>query len=247
MEKPVGHQSDPGEQQHERRQIRRKLIKVRKTVLAEIFQAQDEERKKCYIYINDVSEGGLRITCDVFIPENTVIKLLITLEKQVALEGKVVWAKEFGSGNYTMGLELSQDRDDYRENVDFLFDWASPMEVKRSFRPRATKHFELHTEEQVTKFYAHLLIISPGGMELIFRKPLPEDRDFSLTFALFEKGKPITTRARVIFQRELVPLCPLDYLEKTYKIWIEFFDTEAVFAHLEEAVSRGALEEHLPL
>ncbi|MHC9541191.1 MAG: PilZ domain-containing protein [Vulcanimicrobiota bacterium] len=231
------------QQQTERRKIRRKIIRTRKTVLTEITCEGHHEKRQCYISINDFSESGMRITSDVFIPENTIIELNLTLEQPVKLEGRVAWTKEFGQGNHMIGLEFSLDSEVNGMSIPLILEWIKPYEVRHSLRPCFTRHFEACFADTVIKFYGYILVISPGGMEIKCAHPLPEGKDFTVKFSLFEKLLPISIRGIILFQKEVQPLCELDFLQKSQKIWIEFLQPDLVYKHIQEAYARGMLSE----
>jgi hypothetical protein len=93
----------------ERRTIPREILPVKRTVLATISGMDGEEEQQLYLHINDISEKGMRITTDIFVPEDNRIRLRFLFDQPLEIEARTVWAKELGKGNYVMGLELFQD------------------------------------------------------------------------------------------------------------------------------------------
>lgn len=69
----------------------------------------------------DISEGGLRLTVDKFVPINTDFIIELGLDKfsnLISAVGKVVWAKKLAhSENYQLGLEFQEMHDGYRKTI----------------------------------------------------------------------------------------------------------------------------------
>jgi hypothetical protein len=225
----------------ERRKLRRKFINVKKTVLCEMAGRGEEEGKNLYFHINDISPGGMKITSDVFLPEDNVITMKFYLDAPLELQSRVVWARECGKGNYQMGLEFVSDSEETEKAIRTMLDWAEPFRQKRSLRIHATHHFELDLAGSRKHFYAYVIVISPGGMEITCGSPLPEGEPCNLTFTLHSKLAPVTVMSSVIAQREVPPLSDDDLLDKTFKIWISFVEGEPVAEHLEDALQKGYL------
>jgi len=225
----------------ERRTLRRKSINVKKTVLCEMTGQNGSEGKNLYFYINDISSAGMKITSDLFIPEDNRVTLKFYLDSPLAVEGRVVWARECGKGNYHIGLEFTGDSEENKKAIQSLLSWAEPYQQKRSLKIHATHHFEAGIADSTRQFYAYIIVISPGGMEITCGSALPEGELCTLTFTLHNKLAPVTVKSSVIAQREIPPLSDDDYLEKSFKIWLSFQESEPVAEHLEEALQKGYL------
>ncbi len=63
----------------------------------------------------DISEGGLRLSVQQFIPLNTIVRLQIHVsdpERVLAAQGRVVWVREVPQGDrYDVGIEFVVDQD----------------------------------------------------------------------------------------------------------------------------------------
>lgn len=228
-------------QSAERRKIRRRTFRTQKTVLAEITGEGSPEQLRTYIFINDLSENGMKMTTNVLIPENNHIRLGLSMENRIEVEGRVAWGREVGRGNYVMGIELSSDSELNRVGIPRLIEWALPFEQKRSIRLSVTRSLDVQWEDGRKKSYAHFLMISPGGMEILHEAPFPEGRELTLTFSLTEKLPSITTCGRVLFQRKIPPLCDMDLIQDTHKIWISFQTPEIVQEHIQAAMDKGLI------
>ncbi len=238
---PSGGRNGAVEDDIERRTLRRKAINVKKTVLCELAGQNDSEGKNLYFFINDISPGGMKITSDIFLPENNDVTMRFYLGSPLMVDARVVWASEFGKGNFHIGLEFIADSEANKKAVPKLLEWSQPYERKRSLKVHATHHFEADLIDSKKHFYAYIIVISPGGMEMTCESPLPEGQPCNLTFTLHNKLAPITVTCNVIAQREVPPLSGDDFLEKTFKIWLSFQESESVAVHLEDALEKGFL------
>ena len=69
----------------------------------------------------DVSEGGLRIYANDFVPLNTPVKMdfYIHPEKLVSLDGRVVWTQKAPhTENYQLGMEFDENNTNFNGRGD---------------------------------------------------------------------------------------------------------------------------------
>lgn len=227
-------QSEENGPDKERRQVRRIAIAVMRTVLSEISGIGEMGEKQFYLYINDISEKGMRFTTDIFIPEENKVKLRLFLDSPLELDARTVWAKEIGKGNYVMGLEFTGDSEVNGRNIPRLINWARPPEDIRSLFLHTSLNFEGLFRESKRKFFAHVIVINPEGIELTCDFPFPLAQEFSLTFTINEKIAPLTVNGKVVFQKEIISPGAVDCPIKIYKTWIEFVDPPSVERHIQE-------------
>jgi len=223
----------------ERRRVKRTLLKSRNVILVDIQIDPNLPPSTHYVYINDVSDLGMRITTDADIPLEGDITLTLMIGQPTPVELRPVWKKEIGDRNIIIGLEFMTDSAVNRDGIPVLMKWAQPFYGKKSFRINAPVFLETDFEEGEKRFYAYVVVMSPGGMELMNEFPFPEAREFTLTFTLSKKVPPITTGARVLFQREITPLYRELKRSNNFKVWLEFFETELIRQHLLDTQKRG--------
>ncbi|GEM_PF-937974 len=218
----------------ERRRMKRTLLKSRNVILAEIIIDENLPSSTHYVYINDICELGMRITTDADIPLDGDVTLKLMIGQPTPVELHPIWKKEIGNKNIIIGLEFIVDSAINKDGVPGLLKWAQPFYGKKSSRINAPVFLETDFEEGEKRFYAYVIVMSPGGMELMNEFSFPEDKDINLTFTLNKKVPPITTGARVLFQREITPLYRELKRSNNFKVWLEFFEPELIKQHLQD-------------
>ncbi len=220
---------------HERRMVKRSVLTSRNLVSAQIFQEGVEAPQSHYVYINDLSTEGMKITADTVYPDKTKLRFNLNLNEPIELETVVIWSKEIGSKNYKIGMMFVSESEINQKGIPALLQWAYPHFGKKSFRINAPMQFRFECEGQRRSFSAYVIVVSPRGIEIISNASFPENVEFKLTFTLNPNLKPITPRCTVLFQKNIKPVFEQEFLAEFYQIWIEFVDSEMVINHIKEA------------
>ncbi|MDQ7823061.1 MAG: PilZ domain-containing protein [Candidatus Eremiobacteraeota bacterium] len=220
----------------ERRIFPRKTLIVKKMTLAEISIGEPGVPRMHYVYINDVSEKGIRISTDIPLPSRKVIHLKLHLDTPVLIPAKVQWKKELGISNYTYGLEFTMAAESLQD-IAKLMEWATPYFERASFHINSTIHLTTGLREPNDTLYAYIKTISPLRMELTSHRELPENRPFEITFSLAKALTPCVTRVQVLYQKDDSGDDAHPGDEHSLAIILEFLDPEAVKNHLIEALA----------
>jgi len=223
----------------ERRRVKRTLLKSRNVILVDIRIDENLPPSTHYVYINDLSEIGMRITTDADIPLEDTVRLTMMIGQPTPVDLHPVWKKEIGNKNIIIGLEFTDDSAVNEAGIPALLKWSQPFYGKKSFRVNAPVFLETDFEESEKRFYAYVVVISPGGMEIMNEFPFPEKKNLELTFTLNKKVPPITAGARVLFQREITPLYQELKRSNNFKVWLEFLEPELVRQHLYDTQQRN--------
>ena len=101
----------------ERRKNRR--ISVRKKVRLKLPYIEDKPcgRSFCYSLSENISQGGIKIPSEYFLPVNQTILLDIFLEDSFGMvnaRGEVRWISSVNTGNYEVGIEFKDFSSDSR-------------------------------------------------------------------------------------------------------------------------------------
>ncbi|MDQ7826479.1 MAG: PilZ domain-containing protein [Candidatus Eremiobacteraeota bacterium] len=230
--------SDPSPAR-ERRKFRRKAILVKRMVLSELAKGNGSGQRQFYLHINDISDHGMKITTDIFIPEENLIRMKLLLEPPLEIDARVVWAREIGKGNYKMGLEFLGDSGHNSVEVPHLLEWVHTYEEKkRTYSLQAPVYCEILTEGTMKKFFPYVLSISPAAMEFTCDFPFPLTDEAVFSFSVHEKLSPVTVKGKILFQKDSTPPGGPDFLKKIYRVVVEFLEPPAVEKHLMEALDR---------
>jgi len=229
----------------ERRIAVRKVLIVRKMTLAEIVVGDSGVPRIHYVYINDISETGIRLSSDILFSPEKKIRLKLFLNKPITVEVCLRWKKEIGINNYVNGMEFVVDTPEQKAGLQKLITWAEPYFEKSSFKLNHTLFLQTNLGKPLDGVYVYALSISPGRLEILSNTPLPENREFSVQFSLHQDLSPITTVAQVMHMVDTTPE-ELDSMEhRNYTIWLEFNDSTAVKEHLAEMMAEQPPPSHL--
>lgn len=234
------------EAQEDKEKGDRPELSARNAILTEITLKHEESEtpRVHYLRISSVTEEIVSITSDTLLPRDTDIKLKLILSQPIEAEVRLLWYKEIGIKNYLMGLEFNQRARINRSGIPALLKWAEPRYGKRSFRINSQIYFETDftgaKDSTNNRFYGLVVVISPDGMELKNKFPFPEDIEFTIKFSLSNMVIPLTTRSRVIFQRDIKPRYEALKLSPYYQIWLEFLEPELIKKHISECLGPEA-------
>jgi c-di-GMP-binding flagellar brake protein YcgR len=193
-------QESPGNAVQERRVFERRKIVLDKSIKAEVLLESSDPRTT-YIFIKDMSEGGLKIHSDMNLPVDMIIPIKFYLDSTLDVSVKVAWHKELG-GMHIMGLQFMDITDEASGVVRAFMDRYSPEGLRRNYRLDRTLAFQIDAGEQSMDFCALALNISAEGMRLINEFILPEGKEFPLKIILETELPPVHFTAQVSWQKQ---------------------------------------------
>jgi hypothetical protein len=232
-------ESSPAAVDSERRVAVRKVLIVKKMTLAEIVIGDGGVPRIHYVYINDISETGIRISSDILFPSDKKIRLKLLFNKPITVETCLRWKRDIGVNNYLDGMEFITDTEAHKKGVHSLLAWAEPYFEHSSFKLNTTLYLQTDLEGPLAGVYAYALSISPCRLEILSNTPFPEEKEFTLAFSLRQDKPAILTKAQVIHLADTTPEeLELDMAEcRNYTIWLEFSDSRPVKEHLMDVLA----------
>lgn len=183
----------------ERRTDARKKIDLKRTFKAEVIL---DTVQPCYVYIIDVSQGGMKIMTDLDIPEHRTFLMKLFLEETIELAVEIVWAKKMVGYMNVIGLRFVAMSSKAMAKIEAFIAQYSIDTTKRIVKLHKMLNMQIKKEEEWVNFYAFILNVSPNGLEFTTDYPLPEN-EFSLHFYLEQGQMPFEADVRVLFQREI--------------------------------------------
>lgn len=200
----------------ERRQHKRKALKLNKVFAAKVGQGLDV--MPLYIFIVDISLGGMKITTDFNLPEMDPFHMEMKLDEGEILDTdvEVRWKKKLIGGTYMMGVKFLDVPEHVREIIRNFMARHSAEGKRKTFRLDRVLAVEMDLEDKEEKFYTLTMDLSPQGMRLTNPFPLPEDKDINLKMMLDFEDRPVSMKAKVRWQKET------SY--DRYMIGLEFID-----------------------
>lgn len=216
----------------EKRILRRKKIKIREPLTAEIMLTTSKESINCKIWINDLSECGMNISTDKAFPEGTDFSIKLALYQETELDCQARWSKETSKDKYIIGIMFHNSSAKNRENIMHLMKWAEPYKEKWSNIIKRNVLFKTGQVKELSGFTAFVVSISPTGMEMLCSIKLPEREEFELIFALKPDLPELNVFSRVLYQFEFKVDCDPLLLPVKNKIWIEFLKADGIQKHI---------------
>jgi c-di-GMP-binding flagellar brake protein YcgR len=184
----------------ERRTAERRKLKLKKIFSAEIML--DGTPQMCYLYIFDISEGGMRIHTDFSFPENKVIPVKFYLDEPLEIAVQVVWQKILVGGMHVIGIKYIDLDEESHARINRFMDKYSPEGKRKSYRLNRVLSVEMELSDRTEKFYALTLDISPQGMRITNDFPLPEGETVPFRLLLDVDRPPVELNARIAWQKE---------------------------------------------
>jgi len=186
----------------ERRSTVRKKISLKKTFSAEV---QLDTPQKCYLYIVDISHGGMKIMTDLVFPERRTFLITFYLEQEDPLElaVEVVWKKQVVGYMNVMGMKFVAMSPKSFNKIEQFVSKYSIDTSKRIFKLNKMITMQIEKGEEWANFYAYILSISPQGLEYTTDYNIPENEEFGLRFYADQGQAPIEAKARILFQKEI--------------------------------------------
>lgn len=186
----------------ERRSTTRRKISLKKTFSAEV---QLDTPQKCYLYIVDISQGGMKIMTDLIFPERRTFLITFYLEQEDPLElaVEVVWKKQVvGYMNVTGMKFVAMSPKSFSKIEQFVSKYSIDTS-KRIFKLNKMITMQVEKEGEWVSFYAYVLSISPQGLEYTTDYNLPAGEEFPLRFYAEQGQAPLEASARILFQKEI--------------------------------------------
>jgi hypothetical protein len=199
----------------ERRSEARKKISLKRTFAAEVHL---DGIQRCYLYIVDISSGGLKVMTDLVFPKQKAFMIRLLLNVPVDFPVEVVWHKQMVGYMNIFGLKFVEMTDAaYNAIGSFVDKYSIDMSKKIS---RVDKMLSVQTlrDGEWKNFYAYVMNVNPQGMEFTTDEILPLNDNFPLR-CFFEHGQPpIELTVKILFQKEISM--------GRLKGWMEFTETE---------------------
>ncbi len=184
----------------ERRAHERKKINLDKNIRAEVTFGGVTHTS--YLYIKDISPGGMKVHSDYQFPADQEIPVRFFLEEPIEITVKPVWQKEMLGGMYIIGLMFGAHSEETDTLIRRFIEKHSPEGRRKEFRLDRMIAVEIFIENLSQKFYTLTLDLSPRGMRIVNEFPLPEALDIPFRILLDYDQPPLTAVARVAWQKE---------------------------------------------
>lgn len=199
----------------ERRTEERKKISLKKPFLAEIHL---DQVRKTYIYIVDVSHGGMKIVTDLTIPEDQTFTLKLNMKEPATFVVKSIWQRQILGYMNAVGIKFMELSPEARAIVDSIVNKFA-IDISRSIcSPRKMMDFQIQQDGQWQTFYAYVINLSLEGLEYTTDFILPINEEFHLKAFFIQAEAPLEMAGRIASEKDLS-------MGRT-KGWLEFVNLD---------------------
>jgi len=191
-----------GEVTQERRRARRKALKLNKIFSGKVGEGLDIV--PIYLYIVDISKGGMKITTDLDIPLDIVFHINLTIDVEDPLDTDVmgVWKKKMFGGTNMVGIKFVDPPEKTVKAIEDFMNIHSQEGKRRAYRLNRVLPVEMEIEGKTDKFHTLTLDLSAQGMRISNPFPLPFDKNINMKLMLDFEEAPIYLTAKVAWQKE---------------------------------------------
>ena len=187
----------------ERRVHRRHGLQINKVIRARACTSSWEGY--LYLYLVDLSEGGMRVNLDRPFPPDESTDLAFDLEGIGAVHTKVnlAWQKCLAGGTWVAGLEFNHLDEEQAANVHKLLEAYSPEGRRLRFRLRRLIPVAIRREGADTWCNVTAMDLSPDGMRVRCYEPADQDEQVDVNLGLDDHDSEFKTRAAVKWVQEV--------------------------------------------
>ncbi len=195
----------------ERRSDERRKVTLKRTFSSEI---RGDSVESCYIYIVDMSTGGMMVMTDFPLPEKDSFTIKILLEDPMEFTVRQVWRKGIMGYMNATGLQFTDTTEVTACNARAFIDRFSLDTSKKNVRLNKMMPSQIRKDDEWVNFYLYVMNLGLQGFEFTTDFALPIDQQFTLRIFLEPRKNPFETEARVLFHKEIS-------MERK-KGWLEF-------------------------
>lgn len=186
----------------ERRESKRFAVHLNKITTAEVTLDANPPTP-CYVYVADISEGGLRITTDAWYDRAQRFGLRLQLDHPLQVTVEVIWSKQLAGGTNVYGLQFVDVTDEQSAQVLTFIDSYSQEARRRRLGFNLNRvmgiQFPGVTESQI---YVLTNVLSADSLEITAEIYLEQGQGYDCHLFLETDQAPVATRAIV---REIKP------------------------------------------
>lgn len=192
----------PAAERSEHRLHERRGLRVHRLIRATI--ERDGESRERYLYLVDISEGGIRINADDAFDLDGTFRFSFTLQYlEFDLVVRPIWQKSLAGGTWTCGLAYHEPTPEQLDQVRQMVEAFTVKGRRERFRLKALVSVALRAADE-SWFNILLVDISPKGLRGMWDEALDPEAIIDVRIippALTE----IEARARVVWQQQIGP------------------------------------------
>jgi len=169
--------------QEERRRHERKGVKVNRLIRATL-DFGDRKREE-YVYVMDISEGGMRVNVDTPFPDNTVVRMEFTLQYlDMDVQIKPIWQKSLAGGTWVAGLEFDNVSQDQMNQILSMVEAFSLKGRRDRFRLKSLVAVSMRHMDDEDWLSVLLVDVSTSGLRIRCNESYEEGAQFEVKILL---------------------------------------------------------------
>jgi hypothetical protein len=178
---------------NERRVHPRKKIDLQRTFAAEIII---DSVQKTYLYVVDISHGGMKIMTDILFPQDREVKLMLICDEPLEVSMDLVWHRKMLGDMYIMGLKFTDLSPVIDGSIDNFISKYSGV-AREEIRLNEMFILGIFQSMEWKKYPIYALSLSLEGLTFTTDKSLPINEELFIQFALGKEETTFETYARV--------------------------------------------------
>lgn len=191
----------PGSIVEQRRHVRQGF-KVNRLIRAS-FDFGDDDQREMYIYLVDLSEGGLRVNADTPFPTEKPFILRFTLQYvEVDVVVRAVWEKNLAGGTWTAGLAFHEPTPEQTEQIRAMVEAYAVAGRRERYRQKTLMSGALRLQEDADWFYTSLVDVSTSGLRVCWDEPLDMETEVFVHLRPPDLDE-VDARATVVWQKQI--------------------------------------------
>lgn len=192
----------PASSADEQRLHERRGLRVHRLIRATL--ERDGEAREHYLYLVDISEGGIRLNADNEFEVDRPFRLSFTLQYlEFDVMVRPVWQKRLAGGTWTCGLAYHDATPEQMEQVRQLVDSFTEKGRRERFRLKALVSVALRADGE-NWFNILLVDISPKGLRGLWDDALDAETPLEVRIIPPDLTE-IEARANVVWQQQVGP------------------------------------------
>ena len=190
----------------DRRETGREVCQTNRLIRATLSAPHRGDPEPLYLYLVDLSTGGLRVNSEKPFPEQVSIRLQFgleglpsDLEPPTAFDNdvRVVWQKPLLGGTWVCGLALVEPSEATGRVVSSLLRGFSPEGQRSRFRLRQSIEVALRADEDSPWLNALAMDLSPVGLRVRIYQPLTKETTLQAMILLSDSSPRLHGPVRV--------------------------------------------------
>lgn len=187
-----------------RRLAERKGVKVNRLVRATL-DLGNGERREDYLYVMDISEGGMRVNVDKPFADAQPLRLHFTLQYlDLDLEVKPIWQEELPGGTWVSGLMFHAPSAIEERQIRATMAAFSDRGHRDRFRLKSLVSVSIRKVGSIRWLGVLPLLIAPNSLRIRCNELLDIDTEVD-TKILLPDLREVGGRAAVVWQRQARP------------------------------------------